>query len=209
MRSLYCRNRGSQMIEKLRQSIAALQEAVEKEIEEKRRDFRYTLKRGRVIFDRDALAEHRLLRQGVRDYLRTSRILYILSSPFIYGMAVPLVLLDVSVTLFQWICFPVYGVPRVKRGDYMFFDRHFLGYLNAIEKINCLYCEYANGVIAYAREIASRTEQFWCPIKHARKLKDPHARYFDFIEYGDSELLRDKWRDQREKCRACQEPCGK
>jgi hypothetical protein len=44
------------------------------------------------------------------------------------------------------------------------FDRRKLAYLNAIEKLNC---DYANGILTYAREIASRTEQFWCPIKHA------------------------------------------
>lgn len=196
------------MIERLRHAMAELQAAVEEEIEEKRRDFRYTLERGRVIFERDVLAEHRRLRQSLRDYLRSTKVLFVLSSPFIYGMVLPIVLLDLSVTLFQWVCFPVYGVPRVRRGEYMVFDRRFLAYLNAIERFNCFYCEYANGVIAYAREVASRTEQFWCPIKHARKVRDPHARYFDFIEYGDGAELQAKWEGQREKCRACQEPCG-
>jgi hypothetical protein len=37
----------------------------------------------------------------------------------------------------------------------------------AIEKINCAYCSYANGAIASVREMASRTEIYWCPIKHA------------------------------------------
>jgi len=32
-------------------------------------------------------------------------------------------------------------------------DRHHLAYLNVIEKLNCEYCGYANGVFAYVREI--------------------------------------------------------
>lgn len=29
---------------------------------------------------------------------------------------------------------------------YVVFDRRHLAYLNAIEKLNCAYCEYGNGV---------------------------------------------------------------
>jgi hypothetical protein len=56
-------------------------------------------------------------------------------------------------------------------------DRHRLGYLNPVQKLNCVFCGYGNGVIAYAREITARTEQYWCPIKHALKVKGSHDRY--------------------------------
>ena len=65
----------------------------------------------------------------------------------------------------------------MRRRDYFVFDRHHLAYLNAIEKLNCAYCSYANGLVAYVREIAGRTEQFWCPIKHARRAIGAHAHY--------------------------------
>jgi hypothetical protein len=93
----------------------------------------------------------------------------VLTAPVIYAVIVPLVLLDLFVTIYQRVCFPVYGIPKVNRGDYLIFDRHHLAYLNALEKLNCAYCSYANGLIAYVREIAGRTEQYWCPIKHARR----------------------------------------
>ena len=41
----------------------------------------------------------------------------------------------------------------------MVIDRYALSYLNVIEKLNCVYCEYVNGLIAYVQEIAARTEQ--------------------------------------------------
>ena len=75
----------------------------------------------------------------------------------------------------------------MRRRDYLVFDRHHLAYLNALEKLNCAYCSYANGLIAYVREIASRTEQYWCPIKHARRLIGAHANYATFEDYGDAE----------------------
>jgi hypothetical protein len=59
-------------------------------------------------------------------------------------------------------------------------------HLNAIEKVHCVYCGYANGLIAYVREIAARTEQYWCPIKHARVVAAPHPRYRSFLDYGDA-----------------------
>jgi hypothetical protein len=37
------------------------------------------------------------------------------------------------------------------------------------------------------REVAGRTEQYWCPIRHARRIRGAHPRYSEFVEYGDAE----------------------
>jgi LSD1 subclass zinc finger protein len=76
-------------------------------------------------------------------------------------------------------------------------DRRHLRYLNGMERFNCAYCEYVNGVIAYVQEIAGRTEQYWCPIKHALAMKTRHGRYTHFLEYGDA----DQWRQRFEEVR--------
>jgi hypothetical protein len=81
-------------------------------------------------------------------------------------------------------------------------DRGQLNYLNWIEALNCLYCGYANGLIGYVREIASRTEQYWCPIKHALRITDPHQRYYEFLEYGDAGGYRARLSEFRERLRA-------
>jgi hypothetical protein len=73
----------------------------------------------------------------------------------------------------------------VRRSTYIVIDRQNLAYLNAIEKANCVYCGYANGVFAYVREIAGRTEQYWCPIKHVKRVRAPHIHYREFVDYGD------------------------
>ena len=72
-------------------------------------------------------------------------------------------LLDLWVTLYQSICFPIYGMARVPRRQYFAIDRHKLAYLNGIEKVHCTFCSYANGLIAYVREVAARTEQYLVP----------------------------------------------
>ena len=90
--------------------------------------------------------------------------------------------------MYQAVCFPVYGIPKVARKDYLIFDRRYLAYLNGLEKFNCAYCSYANGLIGYVREIASRTEAYWCPIKHARRVVNAHPRYSSFADFGDARL---------------------
>jgi hypothetical protein len=99
--------------------------------------------------------------------------------------------LDLAVAIYQAICFPIYGIPKVRRADYLIFDRGRLGYLNPIEKLGCVYCSYANGLLSYVTEIAARTEQYFCPIKHAHRMVRPHSRYAHFLPYGDAAAYRD------------------
>src|ERR1700730_95081 len=116
----------------------------------------------------------------------------ILTAPVIYSLILPIALVDIWVMAYQAICFPLYKIPKVRRRDYLVFDRHHLAYLNILEKINCAYCSYANGAIAFVREVASRTEVYWCPIKHARRVLGPHPHYQGFADFGDAEGFREK-----------------
>ena len=136
--------------------------------------------------ERDMRRAHKRLKQSIPSYLRESRPLNLLSVPIIYSMIAPILLLDAWISLYQWLCFPLFGIRRVKRGDYIVIDRHKLAYLNGIEKLNCVYCGYANGVVAYVREITGRTETYWCPIKHGSRTRDAHGHYEDFAGYGDA-----------------------
>ncbi len=169
--------------------IHGLQEQLENELDQlvskKREEFQYKLKEGKVLFDKSARELHLKHRVDVLTYLKQANPLYIITSPFIYGVIFPLVLLDLSVFIYQQICFRVYGIPIVVRADYIVIDRQHLDYLNTIEKINCMYCGYGNGLIAYIREVFARTEQFWCPIKHAKSSLRHHHYVDKFVDYGD------------------------
>jgi len=103
--------------------------------------------------------------------------------------------------LYLLICFSAWRIERLDRSEFVIIDRHRLAYLNGIEKLNCAYCGYANGVIAYAREAASRSEQYWCPIKHAIRVRTPHQRYRGFLEYGDAQGFREQLDELRKKVR--------
>jgi hypothetical protein len=168
--------------------------------DEQQMRWRYRIEAGRVRFEEATRRAHRRLKRSILQSLTETSLSHILTLPLIYSVTVPLVLLDVWMSLYQRICFPVYGIPRVRRREFIVFDRHYLAYLNAVQKAHCAYCSYANGVLAYVREIIARTEQYWCPIKHARRIEQPHERYHLFADYGDAEgyrrdlpALRSQW----------------
>jgi hypothetical protein len=161
-------------------------------IEEEIKSAFYELRNGKVWFSKEIKREHRRLKTSLVRYVLHSRILAILTAPFIYAVIIPFVLLDLFVSVYQAVCFPVYGIPKARRGDYIAIDRNKLRYLNAVEGFNCMYCSYGNGVLAYAVEIAGRTEQHWCPIKHARRVQNTHDRYSHFLPYADASAYREE-----------------
>jgi hypothetical protein len=177
-------------ISALTEKIRLLEAELEAELAQRRAELRVGLEKGRAFFDEEILRRHRELRTRLSVYVLNARPLVVLTAPVIYSLIVPLLLLDLFVTIYQIVCFPAYGIPKVRRRDHLIFDRRHLAYLNAIEKLNCAYCSYANGLIAYVREIASRTEQYWCPIKHARRMIGAHPAYSMFEDYGDAEGYR-------------------
>jgi len=185
------------LLERLRATEKELEQEIDRLLEEKREQFHYRLQRGRVVFERGVRRLQRQHRTGLWRYIVRAPLAHIVAAPVTYGLILPLVFFDVAVTVYQHICFRLYRVPRVLRGDYFVVDRHNLAYLNAIEKFNCVYCGYASGVLEYAREVAARTEQYWCPIKHARRTLDPHGRMKGFFDYGDAQAYRNGLADSR------------
>ena len=177
-------------IAQLAASIRSLERQLEVALARRRIELNYKVHDGAVHFEQAVIARHQLLKARLWGYITAARPAIILTAPAIYALLVPLLLLDLFIAAYQAVCFPAYGIPRVRRRDYFAFDREHLAFLNVIEKLNCAYCSYANGLLAYVREIASRTEEYWCPIKHARRVLGVHARYGSFVDYGDGDAYR-------------------
>lgn len=171
-----------QKIDELIAKIKALESELESELHEEYERFTCEITKKRE----EILASYRHDRQGLLRYLATAPILHLLSVPVIWSVLIPALILDAFASVYQWICFPIYKIAKVKRSDYIIIDRHRLAYLNSIEKLNCLYCSYFNGLLGYIFEISARTEEYWCPIRHASRVKTIHSRYQKFFEYGDS-----------------------
>lgn len=174
-------------IERLSARISDGHAGMTREMEEQQQRWRYRIHEGRVWFDDEVRRMHARLKQRIPAYIRTGNLLSLVTAPIIYSLIVPLLILDAWISLYQWICFPIYGIPLVTRRAYFTLDRRKLEYLNAVEKVSCTFCSYANGLIAYVREVAGRTEEYWCPIRHASATPDPHSRYHLFFDYGDGE----------------------
>jgi hypothetical protein len=174
------------LMEKLRSVEAEIEAALAK----RREELRFHFENRRIVFEEEVLRVQRAIKVGLARYIRDANPLIMLTAPVIYSLIVPIALLDLCAMAYQAICFPVYKIPKVRRSDYLIFDRHHLAYLNILEKINCAYCSYANGAIAFVREVASRTEVYWCPIKHAHRILGPHPHYQGFADFGDAEGFR-------------------
>lgn len=174
----------NEQIRKILSQITELEDDLHKLIQEQQAEFNYRIEGTKVLFEKNIRKAQRQLKTGIFSFILQSQPRNVITAPVVYSIIFPLILLDIWITLYQAICFPLYGVPKVSRSRYIVIDRHSLSYLNSIEKLNCIYCGYAGGVFAYAREIAARTEQYWCPIKHARKILDPHRRYAHFADFG-------------------------
>jgi hypothetical protein len=177
-------------VDELLGRMRGLELELEAEMARQGAELRYGLEHGRAVFEDEILRRHRELKTRLWRYIAGAKPLVVLTAPVIYSLIVPLVLLDIFVSLYQAVCFPAYGLEKVKRSDYLIFDRGHLAYLNALEKLNCAYCSYANGLIAYVREIAARTEAYWCPIKHAKKALGAHEKYMSFVAFGDADAYR-------------------
>lgn len=175
-----------QRIDELLARIQSLQDELEEEYRRTREEWATR----KAELAEEFARQQRRYKTGLVRFLIRSRLLVILTAPVIYAGWVPFLLMDLFVTVYQHLCFPIYGIPKVRRSDYLVFDREDLPYLNLIEKFNCFYCSYGNGVAAYTREVSARTEQYWCPIKHARRIRAAHDRYPKFFDYGDAEAFK-------------------
>lgn len=200
-------------IRQLLLQITALEDELNEALKEQGGRLRYQMEGRRVVFEQTIREAHQRVKLGLFRWFLTVRPQNYLTMPFIYGMALPMAIFDLCVNLYQWICFPVYGIARVKRGNYFVMDHQHLAYLNIIEKAHCLYCSYAVGLLAFASEIIARTEQYFCPIKHAGRVLGAHSRYERFLEYGEAEEFHGKLEAYRvqlakEKDEAEQAQCG-
>lgn len=185
-------------LDTLMEKLRGVEAEIEVELAKRREELRFHFEKRRIVFEQEVARLHKELKTRLSRYIIEANPLTVLTAPVIYALIVPIALLDLSVMAYQAICFPVYRIPKVRRRDYLVFDRHHLAYLNAIEKFNCAYCSYANGAIAFVREVASRTEVYWCPIKHARRVLGPHPHYQGFADFGDAEGYRTKIRQLEE-----------
>ncbi len=184
-------------IEVLIERIKALENELIIELQKEQNALSHDIIKRRIALEASGITKNAAQAKQLVNYLADAKVKHILSTPFIWMCIFPALLIDITISVYQAVCFPIYNIPKVKRQDYFVFDRQHLNYLNIIEKINCGYCSYVNGLFSYLQEIGGRTEQFWCPIKHAKRIISIHSRYHKFIDYGDAQGYRCHHEDTR------------
>jgi hypothetical protein len=111
---------------------------------------------------------------------------------------IPTVFVDILFYLYMRICFPIYGLEMVKRSEYIqVLDRNKLKYLTWYEKLGCMYCGYMNGVLRWMKEVAGRTESYWCGIMHEKKPNfktQEHQTRQSFIAFNDKQSFEKEYK---------------
>jgi hypothetical protein len=189
-------------LQALLDEIRELEKSVVEQLKKSENEILYKIRNGSVIFENGIIKKHKEMKESIRKFLLNTSILFYAVAPVIYSMFIPAAILDLFTSFYQFVCFPVYGIQKVSRAEYIVLDRHKLQYLNWLEKFNCDYCGYCNGVLAYAREVAARTEQYFCPIRHALRRRGLHTRHANFLAYGDAAGFKSKLAQlRREVCK--------
>ena len=79
----------------------------------------------KVRFGQEVKKAHRELTKKIGPYLRDASIQNILTALVIWFCLLPALFMDLVISIFQAICFPVYGIPKVRRSDYVVIDRQY------------------------------------------------------------------------------------
>lgn len=184
-------------IKEIIDEIEAMKVKLAEEIAQQEKDITYEIQNGYVKFEKKVLEKQKEKMKNLFSWFGDIPFLHLLTSPLVYGMILPAVLLDVTLYVYQQIIFRIYRFEPVRRSDYIVFDRQYLGYLNAIEKFHCMYCSYFNGLMQYASAVAGRTELYFCPIKHAKKIAYKHDYHDAFFRYGDEDEYQKRLKELR------------
>jgi len=186
-------------IREIVEEIEAMKVKLGEEIADHESHISYEIQNGYVKFEKDVLDKQKENIKNLLAFFREVPPVQFLTAPIMYGMVIPAVVLDVIIFIYQQVVFRIFKFKFLKRSDYIVFDHHYLGYLNSVEKLNCVYCSYINGLMQYASAIAARTEFYFCPIKHAKKIAYQNDYYHEYLMYGDEVDYQKKLKELRNK----------
>ncbi|MFT6589714.1 MAG: hypothetical protein ACI9I0_000224 [Rhodoferax sp.] len=103
----------------------------------------FQIKGKHITFEPTVKTAHHQRKNNFFRWLIKSRTQNLITRPISYSIVLPLMLLDLCVSFYQWSCLPIYGITKVRRSDYIVIDRHHLEFLNFIEKFHCTHSNIA------------------------------------------------------------------
>ena len=102
-------------IENIIEEIKKLENDLLEEMQRKEGDFFYKVKGKKIFFEEEAKKYQETFIIKAGEYISKASLANLLTVPFIWSCIIPALLLDLSVSLYQFICFKIYNIPKVKR----------------------------------------------------------------------------------------------
>jgi len=118
--------------------------------------------------------------------LKEKNLLFkLIGTSMIWSAIIPIIIVDIYATIYQEIYFTIQGIPKIKRSNYLNFDRWNLSKLSIGQKISCIYCGYANGIVAWFKALVNQTETYSCAVKHQYEMpgQDHQSSFAEYKEY--------------------------
>jgi hypothetical protein len=181
-------------VDELIRKIRELEEEMEIEFKNRREEFEFIIEEKRVRFSEEVTRQHRRLKTGLYRYITRAHPLNVLTAPVIYSGFVPFLMLDLFLWIYQASCFPIYGIPKVARSEYLVFDRTDLPYLNAVERFNCFYCSYANGLLPTPAKLRRARNSTGAPSSMRAASAPPTAAIRAFLNTAMPRVTAKGWR---------------
>jgi hypothetical protein len=112
-------------------------------------------------------------------------VLRVVSAVVITSMIIPLLFVDAFCSFYHAVYFRLNEIPLIPRKKYIIIDRGRLLKLNWVQRWNCIYCDYANGLIAWTKAVINTTEIYNCAIKHgsAEYNQEYQKDYFEYDSF--------------------------
>ncbi|MEO7399959.1 MAG: hypothetical protein ABIV07_04210 [Polaromonas sp.] len=102
----------NERISQILAQMAALENDLRSAVQDQESKMFFQIRGKRVEFESSVKAAHRKLKTNFFRWLVTNRPQNLITGPIIYAMIIPLMMLDLCVSFYQWSCFPIYGVTR-------------------------------------------------------------------------------------------------
>ena len=97
----------SQKIDEIIKNIRELEIELRDELEKREKELAFTIEKHKIRFEKEVVVRHRKEMENAFKYLAKAPLKNIVSAPLVYLLFFPALLLDLLVTVYQWICFPI------------------------------------------------------------------------------------------------------
>jgi len=92
-------------IEVLLDKMRDLEDELVDELQKQQEQFSYEILKRRVYFEEKVIIRHKEYAKQLFNYIADAKLKHILSVPFIWICIVPVALMDITISLYQAICF--------------------------------------------------------------------------------------------------------